>query len=159
VAPQPPPLDVVLTTLINSLATAPSDAAPLILVLDDYHQINTPAIHDQIRFLVERLPSSLRLVLASRADPPLPLARWRARNELIELRAVDLRFSTEEAAAFLTEVVGLELGPAEVAALEARTEGWIAGLHLAGLAMRDRTDLPGFVATFTGSNRFVIDFL
>jgi len=158
-ATQPPPLDVVLTTLINALATEPVDAVPCVLVLDDYHLISQPTIHDQLQFLVERLPPSLRVVLASRADPPLPLARWRARNELVELRAADLRFSTEEAAAFLTEVMGLGLEPAEVAALEARTEGWIAGLHLAGLAMRDRSDLPGFVATFTGSNRFVVDFL
>lgn len=158
-APRPPPIDVVLTTLINRLAADPADAAPLVLVLDDYHLLTAPAIHDQLQFLVERLPPHLRLVLASRADPPLPLARWRARDELIELRAADLRFNTEEAVAFLTEVMGLGLGPAEVAALAARTEGWIAGLHLAGLAMRDRADLPGFIATFTGSNRFVVDFL
>ena len=158
-APQPPPLDIVITTLINALATDPSDAAPFVLVLDDYHLINAPVIHDQLQFLVERLPPSLRVVLASRADPPLPLARWRARNELIELRAADLRFSTEETAVFLTEVMGLGLDPAEVVALEERTEGWIAGLHLAGLAMRDRGGLAAFVATFTGSNRFVVDFL
>lgn len=158
-ATRPPPLDVVLTMLINTLATDPSDAMPLALVLDDYHLISAPAIHGQLEFLVERLPPSCRVVLASRADPPLPLARWRARDESVELRAADLRFSAEEAAVFLTDVMGLGLDPAEVAALEARTEGWIAGLHLAGLAMRDRSDLSGFVATFTGSNRFVVDFL
>ncbi len=158
-APQPPPLEVVIATLINALATSPSDPAPLVLVLDDYQAITAPAIHDQVELLVERLPPDLRLVLASRADPPLPLARWRARSELIELRAADLRFNTDEAAAFLTEVMGLEIGPAEIAALEARTEGWIAGLHLAALAMRDRADLPGFVATFAGNHRFVVDFL
>ena len=156
---QPPPIDVVLTALLNELATNVAEAEPLTLILDDYHHIVDPAIHDQLRFLIERLPPCCRLVIASRSDPILPLARWRARNHLVEFRAADLRFSAEEAAAFLNDAMGLRLGEGEVAALEARTEGWIAGLHLAALAMRDRSDLATFVATFTGSNRFVVDFL
>jgi LuxR family maltose regulon positive regulatory protein len=160
---QPPPLTTLLTTLINDLADVRLlDAAPaaqIILVLDDYHVIGSPAVHSALTFLLEHLPPALHLVIGSREDPPLPLARLRARGQVAELRAADLRFSPDEAAAFLRDIMGLPLEAGQVAALEARTEGWIAGLQLAALAMRDRSDHAGFVAAFTGSNRYVIDYL
>jgi LuxR family transcriptional regulator, maltose regulon positive regulatory protein len=155
-APQLPPLPTLLTTLINDLAPV---AKPVLLVLDDYHVIGTPALHEALTFLLERQPSTLHLVIASRDDPPLPLARLRAHGQVTELRAADLRFTPDEATAFLRDVMGFDLTTDEVAALDARTEGWIAGLQLAALAMRDRADRAGFIAAFTGSNRFVIDYL
>ncbi len=161
-APQPPPLEAIVTTLLNALsATLPQDQAgnPAVLVLDDYHTIEAPAIHHALATLLEHLPPQLHFILATRADPPLPLARLRASRQLTELRAADLRFSLEEAATLLTEVMGLPLSAADIAALEARTEGWIAGLQLAALAMRDRSDLAGFIGAFTGSNRFVMRYL
>jgi LuxR family transcriptional regulator, maltose regulon positive regulatory protein len=153
----PQPIEAILSQLINAISARSTDS--LVLVLEDYHAIEMPAIHDGVAFLLSHLPSHARLVVTSRADPPLPLARWRARGELAELRAADLRFTPEEAATFLGEVMGVPLAAAEVAALEAHTEGWIAGLQLAALAMRDRADRAGFVAAFTGSNRFVLDYL
>jgi LuxR family maltose regulon positive regulatory protein len=156
-APQPPPMESLLTALLNAVAT-PS-APPALLVLDDYHAIDAPAIHQALAFLIEHLPPHLHLVLAGRADPPLPLGRLRARGALTELRAADLGFTPAEAAAFLTATMGLRLAPDDLAALEARTEGWVAGLQLAALAMRDRADLRAFIAGFTGSNRFVVDYL
>ncbi|HEX9370705.1 MAG TPA: hypothetical protein VF897_06845, partial [Roseiflexaceae bacterium] len=155
-SPQPPPIEAVLTPLLNALAALPGDVA---LILDDYHVIGTHAIHQALTFLIEHLPPQLHLVIATRSDPPLPLTRLRARGELVEVRTTDLRFSAVEAAAFLQEAMGLPLSAADVAALETRTEGWIAGLQLAALAMRDRTDLAGFITAFTGSNRFVMDYL
>lgn len=153
---QPPPIEALLTPLLNSLSALPSDA---VLVLDDYHQISTPSIHTALAFLIDHLPPQLHVVIATRADPPLPLARLRARRQLTELRAADLRFTAEEAAAFLTELMALPLSADDIAALEARTEGWIAGLQFAALAMRDRHDLAGFIRAFTGSHRFVVDYL
>jgi LuxR family transcriptional regulator, maltose regulon positive regulatory protein len=161
-APQPPPIEAIVTTLVNGLSAAlPREQAefPAVLVLDDYHAIEAPAIHRALATLLEHLPVQLHLLLATRADPPLPLARLRACRQLSELRAADLRFSVEEATNFLTEVMGLPLSEADITALEARTEGWIAGLQLAALAMRDRTDLTGFIGSFTGSNRFVMQYL
>jgi LuxR family maltose regulon positive regulatory protein len=155
-SPQPPPIEAVLTPLLNALSTLATDA---VLVLDDYHLIDAPTIHSALAFLLDHLPPQLHLVMTTRADPPLPLTRLRARGQLTELRAADLRFTADETAAFLTELMGLPLSAEDVAALEARTEGWIAGLHLAALAMRDRADLPKFVAAFTGSNHFVVDYL
>ena len=155
-SPEAPPIEVVLTALINGLAGLQEDA---VLVLDDYHVVESTAIHDGLAFLIEHLPAALHLVVAGRADPPLPLARWRARGQLLELRAQDLRFTLEEAAQFLDEVMGLELSAEHVAALEARTEGWIAGLQLAALSMRGRADLSGFVEAFTGSHRHIVDYL
>jgi len=155
-SPQPPPAQTLLTSLLNAMS---AHAADCVLVLDDYHVIEEAAIHDALAFLLERLPPTLHLVLASRADPPLPLARLRARGELTELRTADLRFTPEEAASFLTAVMGVPLRSEEVAALEARTEGWIAGLQLAALAMRERRDLAGFIRAFTGSHRFVGEYL
>src|SRR5262249_17571865 len=125
----------------------------------DYHLIDAPPIHSAVAFLLDQLPPQLHLVLTTRADPPLPLTRLRARGQLTELRAVDLRFTADETAAFLTELMGLPLSAGDVAALEARTEGWIAGLQFAALAMRDRSDLAGFIRGFTGSHRFVVDYL
>jgi LuxR family maltose regulon positive regulatory protein len=156
-SPQPPPRSV-LTLLINDLAAAPDR---FVLVLDDYHTIEQPAIHDALTFLIEHQPPQMHLVLASRADPPLPLARLRTRGQMTEIRAVDLRFTPQEAAAFLNDAMGLGLSVEDIEALEARTEGWISGLQLAALSMRSqeaeyRSD---FVAAFGGSHRHVIDYL
>src|SRR5262244_575228 len=156
--PQRPPLEAVATAVINQLAVVP-DAGAVVLVLDDYHLIEAPAVHDSVAFLVERLPPGLRLVLASRTDPPLQLARLRARGQLGELRADDLRFTPGETAAFLREATGLDLPSASVAALQDLTEGWAAGVQLAALSLRGRPDPVGFVATFSGSHRFVLDYL
>jgi LuxR family transcriptional regulator, maltose regulon positive regulatory protein len=155
-APQPPPAEVVVTELVNDLAALP---APGLLVLDDYHLVRAPAVHGAVGFLVDHLPPTLHLVIASREDPPLPLPRLRAGNQLVELRAADLGFSVEEAAAFLGAGMGLRLAEAQVAALVERTEGWAAGLQLAGLALRDRPDPAAFLAAFTGGHRLVADYL
>jgi ATP/maltotriose-dependent transcriptional regulator MalT len=156
--PQSPPLEAVATAVINRLAALPGEGE-VTLVLDDYHLIEAPSAHGSVRFLLERLPPGLRLVLASRADPPLPLARLRARGQLAELRAGDLRFTLAETAAFLREATGLELPVASVAALQERTEGWAVGVQLAALSLRGRSDPAGFVETFAGSHRYVLDYL
>jgi LuxR family maltose regulon positive regulatory protein len=155
-SPQPPPFESVLTALINEIAAIPKDFA---LVLDDYHVIANEAVQDAITFLVDHLPPQAHLVIASRADPPLPLARLRARGLMIEIRADDLRFTPEEAGAFLRGVMGLDLPEESVATLEERTEGWIAGLQLAALSVRGREDVSGFVAALKGSSRYVLDYL
>ncbi len=155
-SPQPPPAETLLPSLLNAVSARATDC---VLVLDDYHVIETAAIHDALTFLLEHVPPTLHLVIASRADPPLPLPRLRARGELTELRAADLRFMPTEAASFLTEVMGLPLSVDDVAVLERRTEGWIAGLQLAALAMRERHDLTSFISAFTGSQRFVGEYL
>jgi LuxR family maltose regulon positive regulatory protein len=155
-SPQAPPIEAVLTTLLNELADLEADVA---LVLDDYHLIESRAIHEALTFLIEHLPARMHLVISTRADPPLPLARLRVRDEMAELRAADLHFTPEEAATFLEGVMGLKLSAEEIAELETRTEGWIAGLQMAALAMRDRADIPGFIEAFTGSNRYVLDYL
>ena len=161
-SPQPPPAEAVLTQLINEITALPGR---IILVLDDYHLIEAQAIHDALAFLLEHLPPQMHLVIATREDPPLPLARLRARDQLIELRATDLRFTSSEAADFLNRVMGLGLSAEDVAALEARTEGWIAGLQLAALAlqgsisMQGRKDTATLIESFTGSHRFVLDYL
>jgi LuxR family transcriptional regulator, maltose regulon positive regulatory protein len=154
--PQPASLEAVVTALVNTLAVHSDQVA---LVLDDYHLMETPEIHDSLAFLLDRLPSQLRLLLASRADPPLPLARLRARGQLAELRERDLRFTPVETAQFLGEVMGLALPAGSQAALAARTEGWVAGLQLAGLSLQGHADPAGFVATFSASNRYVLDYL
>jgi len=155
-SPQPPPIESILTVLINGLATLPRAG---VLVLDDYHLIEDHAIHAALAFLLAHLPPRLRLVIAGRADPPLPLARLRVRGQLTEVRAADLRCTPEETAAFLRDVMGLALAAGDVAALEERTEGWIAALQLAALSVRGRADGPAFVAAFTGSHRHVVDYL
>jgi len=155
-APQAPPPKTILTLLLNELATL---TRPLVLVLDDYHLITTPAIHEALVFLVDRLPRAFHLVITSRMDPPLPLARWRARNQLVELRADDLRFTPQEATTFFNEVMDLALTTAQIATLETRTEGWIAGLQLAALSMQGRADVSGFIQAFSGSHRHVLSYL
>jgi LuxR family transcriptional regulator, maltose regulon positive regulatory protein len=151
-----PPLEAVLTVLINELAGGPEE---VVLVLDDYHLIQAPLVHDGLAVLLERLPPQLRLVLAGRADPPLSLARSRASGQLVELREADLRFSAEETAALLRTAVGPELPEAAVAALGDRTEGWAAGLQLAALSLHGQADVDAFVAGFSGGHRFVLDYL
>jgi LuxR family transcriptional regulator, maltose regulon positive regulatory protein len=166
--PTPPSFDGLVTALINEL-TAQPDSDGQVLVLDDCHVVGSRSVHTSLGFLLERRPTGLRVVLASRAEPPLPLARLRARGQLAEVRAADLRFTVSEAAALLTPVAGSQLPEAAVAALAARTEGWAAGLQLAGLQLAglqlaglspgSQPDVAGFVAGFTGSNRYVLDFL
>jgi LuxR family maltose regulon positive regulatory protein len=155
---QAPPLETLLPLLLNDLVRLPDGS---ILVLDDYHVIDAPAVHQALAFLLDHLPPQLHLVLATRVDPPLPLARLRARGQLTELRAQDLRFTPEEAATFLREVMGLSLTAEDVAALEERTEGWVAGLQLAALSLRNRPSeqRTEFINAFTGSHRFVVDYL
>jgi LuxR family maltose regulon positive regulatory protein len=155
-SPQPPPNEVILTALVNEIAAIPQ---PFILVLDDYHIIHTPPIHGQLNFLLEHQPQQMRLVVITREDPPLPLPRLRARGQLTEIRQADLRFSPEECADFLQRVMGLNLSSEDISALERRTEGWIAGLQLAALSMRGHEDVSGFIQAFTGSNRFILDYL
>ncbi len=152
---QPPPTEVLLTALLNDLTTV----GDVVLVLDDYHVIESQPIDEALTFFVDHLPPQLRLVIASREDPQLPLARLRARGQLTELRAADLRFTPAEDAEFLNRVMGLNLSAADITALETRTEGWIAGLQLAALSMQGRGDAAGFIQAFTGSHRFVLDYL
>ncbi len=148
--------DAVLATLLNELQAVPED---LLLVLDDYHLVEAGEVHDGVAFLLDHLPPQVHLVIATRVDPPLPLARLRARGDLVEVRAADLRFAPDEAAAYLGDVMGLTLTAEQVAALEERTEGWIAALQLAALSMQGRDDVAGFVAGFAGDDRFVVDYL
>jgi LuxR family maltose regulon positive regulatory protein len=130
-----------------------------VLVLDDYQLIETQAIHAALTFLLDHLPPQMQLMITSRSDPPLPLARWRARRQLTEIRAADLRFTPDEAATFLNRVMGLNLSAADIAALETRTEGWIAGLQLAALSMQGDGDVGGFIRSFTGSHAYIVDYL
>jgi LuxR family maltose regulon positive regulatory protein len=155
-SPQPPPTETILTTLLNEIAALP---ARIVLILDDYHLIEAQPIHDALIFLLEHLPPQMHLVIATREDPPLSLARLRARGQLIELRAADLRFTTAETAEFLNQMMGLNLSTEDIATLETRTEGWIAGLQLAAISMRGHEDITNFVRSFTGSHRFVLDYL
>jgi LuxR family maltose regulon positive regulatory protein len=155
-SPRPPPTETMLTALLNEITTLPHG---LVLVLDDYHLVDSEPVDEVLAFLLEHLPPQMHLVIATREDPRLPLARWRARGQLTELRAADLRFTASEAADFLNRVMGLGLSAEDVTALESRTEGWIAGLQLAALSIQGRPDAAGFIQTFTGSHRFVLDYL
>ena len=155
-APQPPPIETVLTALLNDLAAMTRE---IVLVLDDYQVIDTRAVQDGMAFLLDHAPAGLHVVIAGRADPALPLARLRARGELAETRAAELRFTPDEAAAYLNETMGLPLTARDVAALEGRTEGWIAALQLAALSMQGREDVAGFIAGFAGDDRYVVDYL
>ena len=139
-SPQPTPAESTLTALLNDIATIPSD---VVLVLDDYHALDAQPVDDALAFLVEHLPPQLHLVIATREDPALPLARLRARGQLTELRGADLRFTPSEAAEFLGRVMNLDLSAEQVAALDARTEGWIAGLQLAAISLQGRADADG----------------
>ena len=141
-SPQPPSIESILTTLLNEITAIPDN---FILVLDDYHVIDSKPVDQALTFLVEHLPPQMHLVIATREDPPLPLARLRARGQLTELRAADLRFTPAEAAEFLNQVMGLNLSAEDIAALETRTEGWIAGLQLAALSMQGNKDVSGFI--------------
>jgi LuxR family maltose regulon positive regulatory protein len=151
-----PGIEPLLAALINDLAALP---APLVLILDDYHLIEEQAVHQAVDYFLERQPAHFHLVLATRADPPLHLSRLRGRGQLNEMRLADLRFTTEEASAFLIQAMGLSLRPDQVASLASRTEGWIAGLQLAALSLRGQEDPQQFVQTFTGSTRFILDYL
>jgi LuxR family maltose regulon positive regulatory protein len=153
---EPPPMQAVLAALIGDLHAADVDLA---IVLDDYHVIESTAIQEQVVFLVEHLPPRASVAIATRADPAMSLPRFRARGELVEIRAADLRFRTDEAAAFLREATELELSPHEVAALEERTEGWVAALQLAALSLQGRDDATTFIDGFTGNDRYVVDYL
>jgi len=156
--PAPPSFEGLVTALINELAARPG-AGEMPLVLDDYHLVEAQSVHMSLGFLLEHLPPGLHPVLASRADPPLALARLRAGGQLTELRDAELRFTADEASDVLRETAGAELPDAAVTALAARTEGWAAGLQLAALSLRGQADVAGFVAAFTGSHRYVLDYL
>ena len=157
-APRLPALDEILTPLINQLSESPN---PIVLVLDDYHLIEATTLHHALSFLIEHQPAPLHLVIAARADPPLPLLRLRARDQLLELRQSDPCFAPEEAAQFFAHVIGQPLPEADAQALAARTEGWIAGLQLAAVSLRAQTpqQASAFIRSFTGSDRFVLDYL
>ena len=149
-ASSPVPTELVLTTLLNELAAAPGEVW---LVLDDYHLVDNHEVNEGLAFLLEHLPSQVHVVVSTRADPDLPLARWRVRGELLEIRAADLRFTPDETNAYLNVVTGLDLAAADVAILEERTEGWIAALQLAALSLQGRDDVSGFIAQFAGDDR------
>ena len=142
--------------MINEIAGVPDS---IILVLDDHHTIESSPIDGALAFLLERLPVNMHVVIATREDPHVPLARLRARGQLTEVRASDLRFTCSEAAEFLNQAMGLDLSTEDIAALEIRTEGWIAGLQLAGLSMQGQEDATSLIQSFTGSHRYVLDYL
>ena len=160
-SPQSPSMEDVLANVLNAFAERSLEQSPLhvALVLEDYHVITAPAIHATLAWLVERLPAGLHLVIVTRADPALPLARLRAGGDLTELHSDDLRFTAEEVAAFFNRTMGLALNIADLSALEARTEGWVAGLQLAALALQGHPDRTGFIHSFTGTNRYIVDYL
>ena len=153
---QPPSTEAILTVLLNEISAIPDN---FLFVLDDYHSIDSPLVDQALAFLVEHQPPHMHLVIATREDPSLPLSRQRARGQLTELRAADLRFTSAEVADFLNRMMGLNLTAGGIAALEARTEGWIAGLQLAALSMQGREDSAGFIQAFTGSHHYVLDYL
>ncbi len=155
--PQPASPEAVLAVLANDLVDR--EGGDFVLILDDYHTITADPIHRGMAFLLEHLLLQMHLLLVTRADPSLPLARLRAQGQLFEVRAADLRFGTAEANTFLQTVMGLDLPPEAIATLESRTEGWIAGLQLAALSLQGRTDISGFLAAFSGSHRYVLDYL
>jgi ATP/maltotriose-dependent transcriptional regulator MalT len=155
-SPQPPPIRSMLTGLLNDVG---AEGPGIVLVLDDYHLVENPEIQGDLAFFLEHLPPRLHLVIATRADPAIPLARLRARADLVEIRAAELRFTAEEAAAYLNGMMGLRLTAENVAALEERTEGWIAALQLAALSMQGRDDAATFIAGFAGDDRYIVDYL
>jgi LuxR family maltose regulon positive regulatory protein len=156
-ASTPPPIEAILTALINEITER---LAAFVLVLDDYHLlIKAQPIHDALGFLLDHLPPQMHLVIATRADPPLPIARLRGRGQVTELRLTDLRFTPDEAAEFLNQVMGLELSVNDVAALASRTEGWISGLQMAAVSMQEQEDTASFIQAFTGSDRYILDYL
>lgn len=150
------PTETVVASLLNDLAEVDEE---VVIVLDDYHVIDAASIHEAVAFAVEYLPPQAHIVIGSRSDPPLPVARWRARGDLLEIRARELRFTSDESTAYLNDQMGLALATADLDALEGRTEGWIAALQLAALSLQGRDDASDFIATFTGDDRFVVDYL
>ena len=155
-SPQPPPIESIITKLINEIIAIQKDIA---LVLDDYHLIENQQIHDSVEFLLEHLPPQMHLIIVTRADPPLSLARLRGRNQLSEFRASDLRFTSNETFEFLNNVTKLGLSSMDIDMLESRTEGWVAGLQLAALSMQGSEDIPAFIKAFTGDDRHIVDYL
>jgi len=155
-SPQAPPIEYIINIIINDMSGVGEEFA---LVLDDYHTIETQPVHDAVHFFINHLPPQAHLVIVSRTDPPIPLAQLRVQNQLMEMRATDLRFIPEEATAFLNDVMDLGLSDENVATLEYRTEGWIAGLQLAAVSMQGREDISTFIAEFSGSNRYILDYL
>ena len=163
-SPQPPPIEALLGTLLNEITAISHDHSTgpghgFVLVLDDYHFIDAQPVHSAVTFLIDHLPPQMNLVITSRVDPPLPLSRLRGRGELTELRAADLRFTPDEAAAFLDDAMGLDLTAGDAEALETQTEGWIAGLQLAALSMQGSEDISGFIRAFAGDDRYIVDYL
>jgi LuxR family maltose regulon positive regulatory protein len=155
-ASQPPAIQSVLITLINELTAIPG---PFVLVLDDYNAITAQPIHDAVTFLLDNAPPGMHLVIATRKDPLLPLARLRGRRQLTELRVADLRFTPDETAGLLNQAMGLGLTAESVSALEKRTEGWVTGLQLAAISLQGRDDAADFIRSFTGSHQYVLDYL
>ena len=155
-SPQPPPSETILTALLNDIAALPGK---VILVLDDYHVLDSSAIDQALAFLLEHLPRQMHLVITTREDPNVPLSKLRARDQVTEIRATDLRFTPDEAAHFLNQVMGLTLSAVDIAALESRTEGWIAGLQLAALSLQKRTHVSDFIQAFAGDNHYIVDYL
>ncbi|NIS83364.1 MAG: hypothetical protein GTO14_24930 [Anaerolineales bacterium] len=155
-APQSPSLDAILALIVNDLTRV---QYPLGVVLDDYHVISSQQVHDALIFLVDHLPQQVRLILASRSEPPLPLAKLRARDQLLEISEVDLRFNAEETFQFMQDVMGLDLAPEDYSILEDRTEGWITGLQLAALSLEGRVDATEFIAALSGTHRYILDYL
>ena len=155
-SPQSPPIESILTELVNEVASIEQN---IILVLDDFHLIEASTVHDALNFLLSHLPPRVHLVITSRSDPLLQISILRAKDQVTELRADNLRFSIREATQFLNDVMGLALSADEVRSLEIRTEGWIAGLHLAALSMQSTDDVDGFISAFTGDDRYIVDYL
>src|SRR5258707_172335 len=158
-SPQPPSPSTILTALLQELENREAHPAPIVLIVDDYQVIEEHAIHQGMSFFLEHLPAKVHLILSSRVDPDLPLARWRVRGQLTEVRAADLRFREVEASQFLGQMLSLPLSEAELQMLLSRTEGWIAGLHLAALTMQRREDRAAFLQAFTGSQRYLLDYV
>ena len=155
-SPQPYPSESILTALINDLTTVSDDFA---VVLDDYHLIKNEAIHAGMTFLLEHMPPKMHLIIATRVDPELPLSRFRGRGTMLEIGADDLRFTLDETGALLQGLLGVTLSPEDIRALLERTEGWVVGLKMAALSLRGQQDVRSFLSTFTGSQRYVMDYL
>ena len=155
-SPQPPPTESILTTLLNEIITISDN---FIFVLDDYHMLDSKAVDNVLTFLIDHQPPQMHMVITTREDPNLPLARLRVRTQLTELRVADLRFTPTEAAEFFNKAMGLNLSLENISVLEARTEGWIAGLQLAALSMQGHQDVPGFIQAFAGDHQYIVDYL
>lgn len=156
---QPPTMEYILETWINDLSFITNSEHPCFIVLDDYHGITDSSIHEHLAFLIENLPPDVYLFLITRVDPPLPLARWRAKNQLLEIRSTDLQFSLNETADYFTRTIQRDLTPEHIAVLEEKTEGWITGLQLAALSLREVDDPARFIDSFSGSHRHILDYL